>query len=208
MRSVESSLAGSSNVGSMRAVPDLVDRLVARDVGAYEELVRTHGPRMLAVASRYLPRPADAEDAVQEAFVDVVGSISGFERASRIETWLHRIVVNRALMSLRRRRRKPEASLEESALEGGAASPWRRWPLPSAHESLVREETRHAVRLSVDRLPEAQRAVILLRDVDALELKDIAELLDIGLSSVKVRLHRARHALRRALSLRLTQPDR
>jgi len=65
-----------------------------------------------------------------------------------------------------------------------------------------------AVGFSVDRLPESQRAVILLRDVDALDLKDIAELLDVGLSSVKVRLHRARHALRRALSLRLTQPDR
>ena len=198
-------LRGSSNVGATPVVPDFIDRLVARDERAYEELVRLHGPRMLAVASRYLPRLADAEDALQEAFANVVRSVARFQRASSLETWLHRIVVNCALMSLRRRRRKPETTLEESALEGGAASPWRRGPPASAHEVVAREEMKRVVHLSVNRLPETQRSVVLLRDVDALELKDIARLLDVGLSTVKTRLHRARHALHRALAPQLSQ---
>jgi len=160
---------------------------------------------MLAVASRYLPHPADAEDALQDALVNVVRSIAKFKRASSIETWLHRVVVNCALMSLRRRRRKPEASLDESALEGAAASPWRSWPPASAHAVVASAEMRGLVRRSVDRLPETQRAVLLLRDVDALELRAIAELLDVGLSTVKIRLHRARHALQHTLGPRLSE---
>ena len=185
--------------GSARAVPDFIDRLVAHDATAFEELVRDHGPRMLTVASRYLPRIMDAEDTLQDSFVNVVRSIGGFQRGSSLETWLHRVVVNCALMSLRRKRRRPETAIEASALDGGASSPWRRWPPPSAHDVLANEETRLAVRHAVDGLPEAQRSILLLRDVDALELKAIAVLLDVGLSTVKIRLHRARHALQTAL---------
>lgn len=187
------------SLGSARTVPDFIDRLVAHDTAAFEELVRDHGPRMLAVASRYLPRVVDAEDALQDSFVNVVRSIGGFQRGSSLDTWLHRVVVNCALMSLRRKRRRPETPVEASALDGGAAAPWRRWPPPSAHDVLASAETRLAVRSAIDGLPEAQRSILLLRDVDALELKAIAVLLDVGLSTVKIRLHRARHALQSAL---------
>jgi RNA polymerase sigma-70 factor (ECF subfamily) len=193
------------NPRSARAVPDFIDRLVAHDTTAFEELVRDHGPRMLGVASRYLPRVMDAEDALQDAFVNVVRSIGSFQRGSSLDTWLHRVVVNCALMSLRRKRRRPETAIEASALDGGASSPWRRWPPPSAHDVLANEETRHAVRLAVDGLPEAQRSILLLRDVDALELKAIAVLLDVGLSTVKIRLHRARHALQTALGPKMAE---
>jgi RNA polymerase sigma-70 factor (ECF subfamily) len=186
-------------------VPDFIDRLVAHDATAFEELVRDHGPRMLTVASRYLPRVADAEDALQDSFVNVVRSIGGFQRGSTLDTWLHRVVVNCALMSLRRKRRRPESSLEASALDGGTAAPWRRWPPPSAHDVLASEETRQTVRLAMDGLPESQRSILLLRDVDALELKAIAVLLDVGLSTVKIRLHRARHALQAALGVRTAE---
>jgi len=189
--------------GSMRATPDLVDRLVAHDEAAYEELVRAHGPRMQAVAARYLSQPADAEDALQDAFVNVVRSIRGFQRASQLETWLHRVVVNCALARLRRRRRKPETALDATALDDASASPWRNSDGPSAHDAVARAETRRLVRAEVDRLPESQRSTLLLRDIEGLELKAIAELLEVGLSTVKVRLHRARHALHDALEPRL-----
>lgn len=185
--------------GSARAAPEFIDRLIAHDAQAFEELVRAQGPRLLAVASRYLPRPADAEDALQDAFVSVVRSISGFQRASSLETWLHRVVVNASLMILRRRRRKPETSLDEATVEGGASSPSRRGSPLTAHDAIERAETRLAVRHAVDGLPASQRSILLLRDVDALELKSIATLLDVGVSTVKVRLHRARQALQLAL---------
>lgn len=177
----------------------LIDGLVAGDAGAFEELVRTRGPRMMAVALRYVTRREDAEDALQEAFVAVVRSIRSFSRASALETWLHRIVVNCSLMTLRRRRRKPETSLDEGTMDEGAASPWRRWGAPPAHEILAKAELRTAIRDEIAKLPESQRAVLLLRDVEGLELKEIAELLELGLSTIKIRLHRARHALQAQL---------
>jgi RNA polymerase sigma-70 factor, ECF subfamily len=201
------SLVGRPIEALPRVLPDLVDRLVARDATAYEELVRLHGPRMLAVAGRYLHRKADAEDAVQESFTNVVRSISRFGRASSLETWIHRIVVNCALTSLRRRRRKPETALEDSILDGETTPLSRRWPPPSAHEAVADEETRRIVRREVDRLPELQRCVLLLRDIEAVDVKTIAEILHVGVSTVKIRLHRARQALQTSLAPRMFPPD-
>ncbi len=182
-----------------RAAPDLVDRLIARDEAAFEELVRTRGPRLLALAARYLPHAADAEDALQDSFVAVVRSVSQFKRTSSLDTWLHRIVVNSALMILRRRRRKPETALGMAA-EVGGVTPWRRRPCPSAHEVAANEELKRGVCRSAGRLPEAQRSVLRLHDLEGLELTAIAELLGVGVSTVKSRLHRARHALQGALA--------
>ncbi len=198
------SLVGRPIEALPRVLPDFVDRLVARDATAYEELVRLHGPRMLAVAARYLHGRADAEDAVQESFTNVVRSISRFGRASSLETWLHRIVVNCALTSLRRRRRKPETALEDSVLEGETMAPSRRWPSPSAHEAVANEEMRRIVRREVDRLPELQRCVLVLRDIEAVDVRTIAELLHVGVSTVKIRLHRARHTLQASLAPRMS----
>ncbi len=208
MSMVLPSCTGSSTDETARGGPDFVDRLIARDETAFTELVRTHGPRMLSVASRYLKDPVDAEDVLQDAFVNVVRAISGFRRGSSIETWLHRIVVNCALMSLRRRRRKPSTPLEDSALEGGGASPWRRWPPPSAHDVLASAEARRIVLDALDRLPEAQRCVLLLRDVEGLSLGEIAEVLDLRVTTVKIRIHRARRALQNRLGPRLSEACR
>lgn len=160
---------------------------------------------MLAVATRYLSKKEDAEDAVQEAFVSVVRSIDGFSRASGLDTWLHRIVVNCALMSLRRRRRKPLTSIEDTVLDEVSESPWRRWEAPPAHEILARSELKTTIREEIALLPEPQRTVLLLRDVEGLELKEIAGLLELGVSTVKIRLHRARQALQARLGPRVVE---
>lgn len=181
---------------------DLVDRLVARDATAFEELVRSHGPRMLGVARRDLPQPLDAEDALQDAFVHVVRHIGGFRRACALETWLHRIVVNCALTSLRRAHRVVAATPEPTVLER-SGRPSGRVPPPTAHDTLARDETRRALAIGMARLPASQRVLLLLRDVDALEITSIAELLAIRVPTVRVRLHRARRALRRVLRPRM-----
>jgi RNA polymerase sigma-70 factor (ECF subfamily) len=178
-----------------RRVRDLVDRLTARDEAAYAVLLREHVPRMMAVAQRYLPRAHDAEDAVQDALVCVVRSVAAFKRKCSLDTWLHRIVANCALMILRRQRRKPAMALEEGTLEGGAALPGRRSSPPAAFEIAAAEETRILVRGSIDRLPEVERCVLLLRGVETLTVRQIAEVMDIGASTVRVTLHRARRRL-------------
>ena len=178
-----------------------MDRLIAHDDSSSDALVRTRGPRMLAVATRYLSNRADAEDARQDAFVNVVRHVSGFKRECSLDTWLHRIVVNCALMSLRRRRRRPEVGLLDSALERGGASPARRRPAPSVSELVVMQETRRGVHRIVDRLPEGQRCTLWLREAGRYELPEVADLPDLGRSTVKARLHRARHALQGSLGL-------
>src|SRR5438034_8131282 len=91
----------------------LVDRLRAGDSQAFEELVRTYGGRLLAVARRLTRNDEDAQDVVQSAYLSAFRALGNFEGACQLSTWLHRIVVNTALMKLRSRRRKPEESIED-----------------------------------------------------------------------------------------------
>ena len=91
---------------------ELVLALRAGDSAAYERLVRTYGNWLLAVARRILHNEEDARDAVQEAFLSAFRGLAKFDGASRLSTWLHRIAINAALMRLRSKRRRPEASLD------------------------------------------------------------------------------------------------
>ncbi len=188
--------------------PDLalLARLKAGEDDAYEELVRTHTPRMLAVARRFLGTEDDARDAVQEAFVSAFKAIKSFEGHARLSTWLHRIVVNASLMKLRRRRRKPEESIEgllPKFLEDGhrAAAAGEFGASPDL--DLEREETRAFVRAAIDELPETYRNVLLLRDIEELNTEESAQILGVTENAVKIRLHRARQALRTLLMPRL-----
>lgn len=179
----------------------LVSALRAGDAEAYERLVRTHAPRMLAVARRLLRSPEEAEDAVQEAFLSAFRALDRFQGGSRLGTWLHRITVNAALMRLRSRRRRPETSLETlrpGFLEDGHHQvPPQRWM--DADRVLARRELRERVREAIDRLPESHRNVLLLRDIEELDTAETAAVLGISENAVKTRLHRARVALRELL---------
>ncbi len=91
----------------------LVARLQSDDATAYEEVVRRFGPRMLSVARRLLTQEQDSQDAVQDAFLSAFRSIHNFHGDARLATWLHRIVVNAALMKLRSKRRRPETTIDD-----------------------------------------------------------------------------------------------
>jgi RNA polymerase sigma-70 factor (ECF subfamily) len=181
----------------------LVARLQAGEEAAFEEVVRLYGPKMLAVARRFLPREADAEDALQDAFLSVYRSVGSFQGGSRLSTWLHRVTVNAALMRIRARSRRPDMTADDSGMDGPRA-PGRgdAWSLTAA-EALQRVEIRDGVRAGLARLPEEVRAVVRLRDIQGLDLREIGALLDIGLSTVKARLHRGRLALRTYLDARI-----
>ncbi len=180
----------------------LLARLRAGEDDAYHQLVRDYGGRMLAVARRFLRNEEDARDAVQDAFLSAFRSIGSFEGGARLSTWLHRIVVNAALMKLRTRRRKPEKPIEDlmpGFIEDGhfAQIPmaWR----PSAADELESREIRELVLRNIDLLPAIYRTVLLLRDVEERDTETTAELLRITTAAVKTRLHRARLALRNLL---------
>jgi RNA polymerase sigma-70 factor (ECF subfamily) len=179
-----------------------VTRLRRGDELAFEQLVRMEGPRLLAVARRFLRREQDAQDAVQDAFVAAFRALPTFEGNSRISTWLHRIVINVALMRIRSSRRRPEASIDDflpQFLEDGHhAAEFQEWRLPS-DVRLLREELRERIRQAIDRLPDSYRTVLLLRDIEQLDTDEAARALGTTPNAVKIRLHRARQALRALL---------
>ena len=171
------------------------------DDAAYEKLVRSYGGRMLAVARRMLRNEDDAEEAVQEAFLSAFKAIQGFKGDARVGTWLHRIVVNASLMKLRSQKRRPESPIDELLprfLEDGhAETPARPWRTES--DPVEQAQTRERVRRAIGELPDNYRTVLLLRDIEELDTQETAEMLGITTNAVKIRLHRARQALREIL---------
>jgi len=195
-------------VSAEAASPDslLLARLRAGDEGAFDELVRSTGPRLLATLRRMLRSDEDARDALQESYFAAFRALARFEGQARLSTWLHRIAVNTALMRLRSKRRRPEASIDELLPRFDADGhrvlepPCSR---PSAEEELDEAQRRAAVRVAVDRLPELHRTVLVLRDIEGLGSEETARALGISVDAAKMRLHRARQALRTLLAAEL-----
>jgi RNA polymerase sigma-70 factor (ECF subfamily) len=192
----------SAPVSGSGAEADFVERLQRGDEDACEQLVRDHTSRLLAVARRYLRSEEDARDAVQEGFVAAFRSIRRFQGGSSVSTWLHRIVINACLMKLRSSRRRPEASIEDllprfddTGHRVAEPEQWRE----SAEEAIDREQTRRRVREAIERLPRSYRTVLMLRDIEELSTAEAASLLGLSENAVKIRLHRARQALRTVL---------
>jgi len=184
----------------------LVAALKAGEDGAYETLVRTHAGRLLAVARRFLRNEDDARDALQDAFLQAFKGIGNFQEGARLGTWLHRIVVNASLMKLRKRARKSEPVLEDllpEFLDDGhqahRAGPWTAAAQSSTESAADRAETLALVREKIDELPESARTVLLLRDIEEMDTREVARQLGIKEGAVKTRLHRARQALRTLL---------
>jgi len=180
----------------------LVEALRQGDADACEAFVRRNIGRMLATARRMLANDDDARDAVQEAFVAALKAIVSFSGGAKLSTWLHRIVVNVALMKHRTRRRRPEEPIDgllpcfdsDGEWVSGAAT----FVAPT-EQLLARSQLRALVRACIARLPETYRTVLLLRDVEELDTEETAIALGITTTAVKVRLHRARQALRTLL---------
>jgi RNA polymerase sigma-70 factor, ECF subfamily len=192
--------------GELRSKVDseslLIERMRKGDNGAFEELVRTHGARLLSVARRILRNDEDARDAVQQAFLSAFRALSDFNGQSRLSTWVHRIVVNTALMKIRSRSRCPEESIEDLLprfQEDGHHARQFSDVSSSVDQLLMRRETRKRVRAAIDQLPESYRTVLLLRDIEELDTEETARALGSTANAVKIRLHRARQALARLL---------
>jgi RNA polymerase sigma-70 factor, ECF subfamily len=181
----------------------LVAQLRAGDQAAFEQVVRSYGGRLLAVARRIVGSEEDARDVVQDAFMNAFKSLDRFEGNAKLSTWLHRIVVNAALMRLRTRKRKPEQSIETmlpSFLDDGHHEErFQSWDEP-VDKVMERAENRELVRKQIDALPEGYRTVLVLRDIEGLDTEETANVLGLSVNATKIRLHRARQALRTLLA--------
>jgi RNA polymerase sigma-70 factor (ECF subfamily) len=192
---------------SAASCDELILALRAGEDRAAETLVRTHAPWMLSVVRRILHDKGLAEDCVQEAFINAFRNIDGFEGRSSLKSWLHRIVVNQALMKLRTRQRQRESPIDDllPAFDENACRIEEPWQPPSAPDEILAQKDRRAlIRAKIDQLPESYRIVLQLRDIEEMTTQDVAEALGLTEANVKVRLHRARSALKKLLEPVLT----
>ena len=176
-----------------------------------EEFVRANIGWMLALAERLLRDRGLAEDVVQESFVRALRKLDEFEGRSSLESWLHRITVNTALSKLRQLKRLAEQSIDEHLPEFDRfdcrVEP--SWPhLASVEDIIESDDLRRRVYETIGALPDSYRVVLQLRDIEEYDTREVAMLLEISESNVKVRLHRARAALKKLLEpiLRAEEP--
>jgi RNA polymerase sigma factor (sigma-70 family) len=180
---------------------ELVHGIAANDHAAFERLMRRYNSRLFRVARAILKDDAEAEDAVQDAYLEAYRHIGEFRGQSRVATWLTRIAINQALMRLRRHKR--ERVVVPFPGERGASTVTpevvdRKAESPAA--ATLRAEIRNVVESRIDELPAAFRAVFVMRDVEEMTVQETAECLGIPAATVRTRLFRARALLRAALA--------
>jgi len=175
--------------------------LAAGDPAEFARLVDEYSSSIYRLGLRMLGNPQDAEDVLQNTFLNALTHIQNFEGRSSLATWLYRIAVNEALMLIRKK--KPEVNLEDVEAEDHTEDlrptqivDWSALP----EEELLSGEGKKALDAAVAQLPASLRIVFLLRDVEGLSIKETAEALNLTETNVKTRLLRARMALREQLS--------
>lgn len=180
-----------------------VKALQAGDRAEFARLVDAYSGPIYRLGLRMLGREQDAEDVLQNTFLQALTHIANFEGRSSLSTWLYRIAANEALMLLRRKR--PEVNIDDTDSEDDnsdelSPSQFVDWgALPE--EELLSAEGRKALDQAVQNLPETLRLVFVLRDIQDLSIKDTADALGLTETNVKTRLLRARLRLREQLSV-------
>lgn len=183
--------------GERHVLPDeeLVRAFLEGDREAFEELVRRYHPVVLNMACRLLGNRNDAADVCQEVFILLLRKLGSFRGEAKFSTWLYRVSLNACHDHARRSRR--HVSLSESP---GEDMPEMEQLLPDEglegpEESMEREEVRRRVQEAIRRLPPKFKEVVYLHDISGYNYKEVAEILDINLGTVKSRLNRARARL-------------
>jgi RNA polymerase sigma-70 factor (ECF subfamily) len=198
----------------------LIDRLLAGDESAFEDLVATYQTRLLRLARVYCRTDALAADVVQETWLAIINGLSRFERRSSLRSWLFQIVANRARTHAVREGRWVTASDLEGLdppedtgaswfdARGGWQQPPGGWPAADPEGLLLRAEVHQALLAAIDQLPDGQRAVVTLRDVEGLDAQEACNILGISETNQRVLLHRGRTRVRAVLADALARRGR
>lgn len=190
---------------------DLLERLRAGDEQAFVTLVRSHHPSLVRLASAYVPNRAVAEEVVQDAWLGVLRGIEKFEGRSTLKTWLYRIVVNRARTAGVREHRETPADLSGPADPSERFQPDGAWadpPVPwtdRIEDRLTAAALHEQIHRCLAELPDAQRRVVTLRDIDQLSPEETCSVLGITEANQRVLLHRGRARLRGLLDANLRE---
>jgi RNA polymerase sigma-70 factor (ECF subfamily) len=182
---------------------ELVARIAREDHAAFETLMRRHNTRLFRIARAILRDDAEAEDALQDAYLDAYRHIGDFRGGAQLGTWLTRVVINQALMRLRKQKRDRVVVQfgERDASQGGPTSAdVADEKTESPPHAALRGEIRRMLERRIDELPVAFRTVFIMREVEDTTVQETAECLSIPEATVRTRLFRARALLREALA--------
>jgi RNA polymerase sigma-70 factor, ECF subfamily len=180
---------------------ELLDGLRRRDRLACTCLLKFYAPRLLRLAGQLMGDADEAEDVLQEAFIRACDRIDSFRGESGLGTWLHRIVINTALMRLRARRPVASDDIDRMITESRDGA----WQSVSSggrepSQQVLGAELFDRMSVAIEQLPESLRTAFVLREVEGMSTKEAAGILEISESALKVRLHRARLGLRQELA--------
>lgn len=207
VRTEQGPAVGTERADGRGAAPsdeEVLERVRAGEAACFEVLMRRYNARLFRVARSIVGDDDEAEDVMQEAYVRAWTKLDQFEGRSSFATWLTRIAVHEALARRRRsgRERASEAGALDARAGGRPVSDEVRDAAPGPQEVAVDHELAALLQQAVDALPEPARVVFVLREVEGLSGAETAAALDLTEGAVKVRLHRARAALRRELEAR------
>jgi RNA polymerase sigma-70 factor, ECF subfamily len=181
----------------------LVARIAGGDKDAFEPLMRRHNRTLFRVARSILKDDAEAEDALQNAYLLAYRTLSDFRADSKLSTWLTRIVINEALARLRKSRRRAEiihleAGMDDEQIQAAGDDDATSADEPQA--AAMRAQTRRLLERKIDDLPELFRTVFVLREVEEMSVEEVSCALGIPVATVRTRHFRGRSMLREALS--------
>jgi RNA polymerase sigma-70 factor, ECF subfamily len=174
----------------------LIERVLGGETEAFGTLVHRWERHIYGLTLRMLGHSEDARDATQETFISAYTNLKSFRGDAKFSSWLYRIALNVCHSRLRRRSRRPDASLEEQFEEVGFEPPS---PGAGADERLLGEQVSAQVRRALGAIPAEMRQVIVMKEYQDLKFHEIAEILDIPVSTVKTRMYTGLKELRKRL---------
>lgn len=182
-------LCKSDRMGTATSDEQIVERALTGDAEAFGEIVQRWERRIFVLSFGMLGREEDARDATQETFLAAFRNLRAFRGEAKVSSWLHRIAVNQCITRQRRAKVRSESALETEEEKNAAnfAAPIRHSPARVAEG----REASAAVRLAVNSLPVELRQVVVMKEFEELTFKEIADALDVPLSTVKSRLYTA-----------------
>ena len=181
----------------------LVKDFQAGNLDAYDKIVELYQKRIYALSFNLMRNQMDAQDVAQEVLLTLFKKIHTFQGKSAFSSWVYRITLNSSYMKLRSKKKEPKISIDE-LLPSFNSTGFQQEKIQDWSENteslLFTNETREIINKAVGLLPEKEKVVFLLRDVEGLSTEKVSEVLDLTIPAVKSRLHRARLFLRKNLS--------
>jgi RNA polymerase sigma-70 factor, ECF subfamily len=181
----------------------LAQKLIKGDIEAFDRFVEIYQKKIYALAYNMTHNQMDAQDVTQEVFLTIFRKAHTFQGKSAFSSWVYRVALNAVYMKLRSKKKDQSISVEDAFPSFNGAGYHqeviRDWS-ENAESLMFSNETKNVIQTAVDQLPEKEKIAFLLRDVEGLSTEEAAEALDLSISAVKSRLHRARLILRKKLS--------